>query len=279
MVGQRLLWVGVAIIIAFVASLLFHRFDPAKEPIWPRRKQKSRATTTLEPAQQLASREPSIQSLYGAFSRPDMMAASTPPSTLVSYMALIQAELRLMLKGISRWWYLVALGLWIGSLLVPLDISRGILIAIWIWPLLLWSKMGARESTQQTSALVFSCAYPLQRQFPATWTAGVVVAVATGSGVAVRMLLAGDLHGLAAWLSGALFIPSLALALGVWSGTSKTFEAIYTMWWYIGPCHQMPYFDFMGTTVSAGRPAFYCAVAALFLLLAFAGRRAQLAYA
>jgi hypothetical protein len=36
-----------------------------------------------------------------------------------------------------------------------------------------------------------------------------------------RPSVAGDGSGLAAWAVGALFIPTLALALGVWSGSSK----------------------------------------------------------
>jgi hypothetical protein len=53
---------------------------------------------------------------------------------------MVAAELRLMLKGVSKWWYLVVVGLWIASVASPLEISRGLLIAIWIWPLLLWSR-------------------------------------------------------------------------------------------------------------------------------------------
>ena len=38
--------------------------------------------------------------------------------------------------------------------------------------------------------------------------------------------ICGDWRGLLAWLTGALFIPTLALALGVWSGSSKLFEIV-----------------------------------------------------
>jgi hypothetical protein len=109
--------------------------------------------------------------------------------------------------------------------------------------------------------------------------AGVIVALVTGSGVAVRLLLAADLHGFAAWLAGALFIPTLALALGAWSGTSKTFEALFTCWWYVGPANHIPGIDFMGTTASSARPELYFLLTVVLLLVSFAGRRARLAYA
>lgn len=266
MVLQRLLWVGVALAIAYVASLLFHRFDPAKEP------QKSR------------SKKKNVAEAVAKAESHNLAGASARLSPITSFrggpfVGLVFAELGLMLKGVSRWWYLTALGLWIASLATPLDISRGILTAIWIWPLLLWSKMGTRERAHQTSPVIFSSAHSLQRQFPATLLAGLIVVLATGSGVALRLLLAADLHSFAAWLAGALFIPTLALGLGVWSGTSKTFEAVYTLWWYAGPAHHIPYIDFMGTASGSGRPGFYFALAAAFVLISFAGRRAQLAYA
>jgi len=136
----------------------------------------------------------------------------------------------------------------------------------------------SRERSSDFTCHMFVAAFTAA-QFPAALLAGVIVALATGSGVALRLLLAADLHGFAAWLAGALFIPTLALGLGVWSGTSKTFEAVYTFWWYAGPGHHIPYIDFMGTAAGSGRPAFYFAFAAALVLISFAGRRAQLAYA
>jgi hypothetical protein len=103
--------------------------------------------------------------------------------------------------------------------------------------------------------------------------------VLTGGGYALRLLAGGDWHGLLAWLAGALFIPSLALALGVWSGTSKPFEAIYTVWWYIGPLNHAPGFDFMGGRPGVSRPGFYFVLTVVLVVAAYGGRRARMAYA
>ena len=84
---------------------------------------------------------------------------------------------------------------------------------------------------------------------------------------------------LAAWLAGAAFIPSLALALGVWSKSSRAFEAIYTVWWYMGPAHQIPGLDFMGTTPLSSLPATYAIAAAILLMAAYWRRRQSLGYA
>jgi hypothetical protein len=106
--------------------------------------------------------------------------------------------------------------------------------------------MGNREARHATGAIVFSAARPLGRQLPAAWLAGVVVAALAGSGVLVSLARTGDGAGLLAWVTGALFIPALALALGALSGGSKLFEVVYVLWWYSGPLNGIPGLDFMG---------------------------------
>ena len=91
--------------------------------------------------------------------------------------------------------------------------------------------------------------------------------------------VAGDFAGFIAWATGALFIPALALVLGVASGSRKFFEALYTAWWYVGPLHHIRGLDFMGTTAASSTPAPYLAAAVLLMLLAYSWRRVRLAYA
>jgi len=185
-----------------------------------------------------------------------------------------------MLKGQRWWWYLAALGLLVAGAVSPTPEARqGVLIAAWIWPVLVWSQMGARESRYATQSLIFSSAQALNRQLPAIWLAGVIVAMLTGGGYALRLVSGGDWHGLLTWFAGAVFIPSLALALGVSSGTSKPFEAIYTVWWYLGPLNHAPGFDFMGSAPATSRPGLYFALAVVMLAAAYSGRRMRMAYA
>jgi len=185
-----------------------------------------------------------------------------------------------MMKGRRWWWYAGAAGMLVGEIVSPdPNVRSGFLVAAWLWPIFLWSQMGCREASHATSALLFSSERSLSRQFPALWSAGVLVSLLTGAGVGIRLALAADWHSFAAWLAGALFIPSMALALGVWSGASKAFEAIYTVWWYVGPAHQMPGLDFMGTTPASSAPAAYALAALALLAAAYWRRRQSLGYA
>ena len=259
----RFLWVGVAVLLALLASVFFHRFDPAHE-----HRRSEKGSESEAPAEENG----------GARLAPVHLTSLPPAHRRFPFGQLVLSEVRLMLKGRSRWWYLVALGLWLGTLLSPLDASRQVLAVAWIWPILLWSAMGMRESRFATDALVFSCAHSLRRQLPAAWLAGVLVALATGSAAGLRFVLGGHWASLLAWGAAVVFIPSFALACGVWSGGSKLFEAIYTIWWYVGPINHGPGVDFVGVSPSPALNVslFYAAAAVVLLGLAFLGRRRQL---
>ncbi len=64
----------------------------------------------------------------------------------------------------------------------------------------------------------------------------------------IKMLFVGEFGIVVAWLVGAAFIPSLALFAGIWSGSSKLFEVVYFMLWYVGALNQTPLLDFIGIT-------------------------------
>ena len=103
------------------------------------------------------------------------------------------------------------------------------------------------------------------------WMAGLTVALVTGSGMMGRGFLAGELHHLGAMLVGALFVPSMALFLGVVSGTKKVFEVGYLLLWYMGPVHHLVNLDFLGATeesLTRGMPQVYLLLSLALLVSA-----------
>jgi len=268
---DRMIWVGVAVAIGMLAAHFFRRFDPARES--------SRVTRKQKRAQAQEDGETTA-----GFARAGAQSVTLTPLARQAggtrFPKLVLAELRLMLKGHLRWWYIVAAGLLVASFAVPDAEARQVLAGLaWIWPVLVWSQMGAREARNSTELLVFSSERALYRQLPGVWMAGVLVAMLTGGGLALRLLIGRDTHGLSAWFAAALFIPSLALALGVWSGSSKLFEVIYTVWWYVGPMSHAPGLDFMSATPGSNAPMFYLLAAGALLVAAYLGRRVKLGYA
>jgi len=283
LLALRLYWIAVALALVLLAALLFDRFDPERGPFraHPISAQPSRwkllAGWRKRAATANAGGNGAING--GAALKPTVRLSPLNPAALRFHTsAVLLSELQLMLKRQRWWWYLVAAGLLITSLAKPAQEARELLPWVWLWPIFLWSAMGTREARHQTGELIFSAAHSLRRQFPAAWLAGVIVAVLMGSGVALRLLLARDWAGLLAFSVGAAFISSLALAMGVWSGTGKLFEAVYIIWWYIGPLHHDRNLDFMFTSPTAlswGVLRFYLLAAFLLFGFALLGRRRQ----
>lgn len=273
--ASRLLLVGVAVAVSLASSLRFYRFDPARE---------SRKGREAPPSDVFDVDE----------AQPFMVAALDPvrltplgvDAHRFRFGNMLFAEFRLILKDLStlplvgRLGPVVALALILAGAFLPLGGARGLMLPVaWFLPVLAWSKLGTREARYRTDQLVFSSANSLMRQLPAAWLAGVLLAALTGGGVAVNLAVHGEWSGVAAWAVGALFIPSLALFLGVWTGSSKSFEFIYTLLWYIGPLSQGEFLDFMGAlpeSVAAGVWLYYLAFAVILLGLAFIGRRLQI---
>jgi hypothetical protein len=136
-----------------------------------------------------------------------------------------------------------------------------------------------REKAHRTGPIIFSAPKPLGRQFAAMWTGGVLVTLLTGSGVGLRLMTAGAWDHLLGWGVAVLFIPTLALALGIWSGTRKFFEALYVAVWYIGPINGLAVFDYTGLSQEAlvkGMPLVYLGLTGALLAAALVGRRRQI---
>jgi len=274
--AQRAVWIALALFVTLLAALFFDRFDPAVGTV-------SRRARDAVPAQvngmavAVNGGSVVVPAKWGSASKLSPLVARAQRSR---FGTLVIAELKIALQGQSRWWYLVALGLLIAGVAAPAEVGRRWLLPVsWIWPALIWSAMGVREARFATDQILFSSPRPVARQLPAIWTAGFLVAVVCGAGVALRLLLGGEFAALGAWLAAATFIPSLALACGVWTGGSKLFEVLYLILWYVGPMSAFPALDFMGSTTEAvkmGVPVVIALVSLLLMMTAVLGRIRQL---
>jgi hypothetical protein len=210
-------------------------------------------------------------------------AVSTPHLTRLnkaanrfSFFNVLIAELKLLLKGQRWWWYVVMAGIIIACLVNPSAVVREFALPIaWVWPILIWSAIGNREIHNNVQQLTFSSASPLLRQLPAQWLAGFIVTLLVSIGAIIRFIVDGDTAGLLALLSGTFFIPSLALACGVWSGASKLFEILYMLIWYLGPLNKLMALDYIGSHGN-GRPEFFIPFSIVLIVFAFIGRTRQI---
>jgi hypothetical protein len=258
----RVGFIFLAIVVALLGALLFDRFDPSRDK--PLRIKSSVSTLNLEPA-------PAHQPLPTVHLTPLHRAANR-----FRFISVLVAELKLLLKGQRWWWYIAAMGLMVACLVSPAETTRQFILPYaWVWPVLIWSSMGSRELRHNVQQFAFSSASPLWRQLPAQWISGFLVTLIAGSGAALRFIIDGESGGLIAFFSAALFIPSLALALGVWIKSSKPFEILYITLWYLGPLNKTPGLDFIGAN-SSGYPEFYIPLSIALVVSAFLGRARQL---
>ncbi|MFZ2096923.1 MAG: hypothetical protein WAV05_09815 [Anaerolineales bacterium] len=288
LIVERLAWIGVAVGVVLAAAFFLRMSDPERNLLHH---------TEIPATQRYLAQ---LHELYNhfflqkvtlPFTRTSDRPAFYPDKVLSPISAtlpfhcyferVVFAELRLMLKGQPWWWWMIGLGMLVVSWVLQgrLALPQHVLPLIGIWPILVWSSMGVRESRYQMQQLIFSAAHSLRRQFSAVWLAGLCVSIATWSGVAFHHLISGNWRGLLVWGAGVLFIPSLALALGAWSGSSKPFEVIYTIIWYCGPVSGLSALDFVSITNASNSIEKFLAYSGCVLVLlglAILGRRQQL---
>ncbi|RZV12600.1 ABC-2 family transporter [Natrinema hispanicum] len=202
---------------------------------------------------------------------------------------LVAAEVRLALRGQPWWWYVIAVML-AGAPVVTLvttgpaensltPFRRVVLPLTFVWPIFVWSAMGARTVTHRLTALVLASKYPI-RQLIAEWIAGVLVAISLSSGVLILFLATGQIGTLIGFASGVLFAPSLAIAAGIWTRSSTLFEILYLVLWYIGPLNGGVVVDFVGSTtqsIEMGVPFVFVALSIVLLGMAIIRRKREVA--
>lgn len=268
---SRIIWLALPAVGIMASAAFFHRFDPTHRR--PRERnvgQGHRESVLPEP-----SIRPAPEPYAGTTTTRATEAATRSHHVITSHVLM---ELMISLKGWPWWWYAgVAAGI-IGGFAAPVEEARrSWLPFVWLWPVVVWSGLGTKDIRYLTEPLLFSSPGAVWRQVMVLVVTGVVVAVLTGSGVMANLIVHGESAGLIAWCAGALFIPSLALALGLWTRSAKPFEIIYLLLWYLGPLHprDLPVLDFVGATnasVQAGMPVIFGALAVLLCALACGAR-------
>ncbi|GAA3382019.1 hypothetical protein [Cryptosporangium minutisporangium] len=244
MVGERALLVACAVVIALVPALWFGRSNAVRSTGDFRRP--ASAADEITDAQPVA------------YPRGGVRAG-------VRFPRLVGGSLRVLLAGVSRWWWAVAAVLFVAALVLP--VGAALLLAAWGWPVLVWSRLGMEGRDHGVDALLSACPAPVTRVL-AEWVAGVVFTAIVGAGPLLRMVAGADLAGVAAWLAGAVFIPALALALGLVSGAPRLFQAVYlALWWCV--VNGLAGLDYLGALAGGPSPLVVSTGAGLLLAAVF----------
>jgi hypothetical protein len=267
LVLTRLGWLMGAGVIAALAAIPFDRF--AGEAL-SRRPRAGAAGERIAP--EPVATEARVSS--DAHAAPAGAAhALAPVEHGFTAVALVGAEVRLLLGRSWRWWALTLAAIQAPALFAPWEIAVRFAAFGWIWPVLRWSELGARDRVHGTAALLDSSPRPIARQLSAAWIAGTLLGLCAGIGFAVRSALVGHTGVVAGWLAGAAFVPALALALGTVTRGRKTFEVIYVVLWYVGPLNGVAALDFTGASGGSTAPIFAAGAVAALAVAAWARQR------
>jgi len=268
---QRFFWILVAFALVAVASIPFRRFDPS----YGRVRIRGKPTILDKLFEQDYEKTISPKIAYGNLPKADVR---------FSFLNLVKAELKIMLKRNSLWWLLITVGLFIATVFSPLSLAHGGLLPIlWFCQILIWSKLGSREIANRSNQYIFSAAYPIKRQMTASLCAAALIALFLASPVILRSLIAGNLYSIYAIIVGAFFLPTFAMASGVWTGSGKLFEVTYTILWF-GIMNNMmgqgiPFIDYIGSmeeSQALGVANVFLGITMAFLVFAVLGRKRQI---
>lgn len=270
----RFLWLTFALFFAAAASIPFDRFDPALGRATGITSTLKRFWETILPQRTRTQRrnEPSFLSESKV-----MLSPITERLSHSRFGTLLWAEFKLMVKGQRWWWYGIAVAISVLGLVGPPGGDGVTSVLAMAWPVVAWSALGVRETYYDTYKLINSSTHSVMRQVFAAWLAGVLLGVIALTGVCLRALIEGDTIHFSVYLVAVLFAPSLAFALGALSGTSRLFEAIYLMWWFMG-ANGPRIFDFMqaqSDTPSTIQTVIYLLLAIALFIFGFI-RRLQL---
>jgi ABC-type transport system involved in multi-copper enzyme maturation permease subunit len=274
-VGERLFWLWPSLVLLLGAVAAFDRFDPARRGAGWGSSVRGRGTVAAVGAVEADLASPAGRAASAVPELPPLVVPAGR-QTGRGLGILVAAELRLMLRRQPWWWWAGLAGLIVASLASPLAAARqNLLPFLWIWPVLVWSPLGAREHHDGVTPLVASAPWAVWRPAIAGWGAGALLALGVAGALALRFALGGDYGAADAQLAGAAFVPALALAAGTLTRGSRTFEALYLLWWYLAANGAVP-LDFMGRSaeaVAAGMPRAYAFLAVALLVMAILGRR------
>ena len=180
---------------------------------------------------------------------------------------MVWGELKIMLSGHSAIWYLSALTVMALTPFVTTGESLKWISLTLLLPISIWSQMGNREKSFQTSELIASsCLAPAK--WLAGWLSGIIVGMLISLGMFARIIMLSEWSCLVPWLTGVVFIPTLALVLGGIGGNRRLFEAIFIVLMYFGPINNMWKFDFMG--LSSNNASLYIAVTTILFTVGIA---------
>lgn len=225
---SRVIWIAISIVLVYLASMFFHRFDLKERTRSVSRRERNEPAIVPASAQSIrVSQLPAVQSAYGIG-------------------PFIKTELLLLYRKGSPWFWLVNAGGMIALLFAPIIVAHQfILPALWFLQVTRLSDLSAKEKMNGLHYFTYASFQPLKRLLSSQIIAGVILVVLLASPLIIRLLIGGEMLSVVSIIVGAMFIVLSAASLGIITGGTKLFEILFFLLTYCN-INRIPFMDYFG---------------------------------
>lgn len=250
---SRLLWMGSGLVLIYISSLFFHRFDFKQSTRVKRKKKLQVAVVTTNPMNRSMGFSkvalPALTFNYGIY-------------------AFVKTELLLLVRQGNKWFWLVNAGLWVAMCFVPLGMAYSYFLPVLLFLQVgRWSELATKEKTNRVHYFAYASYKPLQRLLTAQILSGTILAVALSLPVIIRCVLAGNGYAIINIMNGGMLMVLSAVALGIISGGKKMFEIFFFFLTYC-VLNKLPFTDYLGSLPHQNGGVFILIVLSLNVALA-----------
>lgn len=224
----RAMFIGLGILLVFISSLFFHRFEIKQKIKMKKKPTVSETILQIMPLQDIKLSElPPIIPEYGI-------------------VPFVKTELLMLFRKGPQWLWFINIGGMMALVFVPIGRAHQIILPIiWFLQVGRLSDLATKEKTNRIHYFTYAAFRPLTRLFPAQIMAGIILTWALALPLLVRYAIGMQLIPLLSILLGGVFIVFLAVALGMLSGGKKLFEILFFLLTYAN-LELIPFTDYFG---------------------------------
>lgn len=227
-VSFRLLWPMFGVLLVYLSSRFFHRFEVLERSVKVKK----------------GSKKPLTTDNVGF----DDIHLSTLPKVekSMSIGPVFKAELLMMIRKGKRWLWILNLVGMVLLAFIPIESAHKIVLPIlWFLQVHRWADLVTKEKSHQMHYFVFSSFKPIQRLLTSQWLAAVTLAQGLALPLILRYALAGELIPVVTIALGAIFIIAFGSFLGMATGGKRLFEVLFFFIAYLN-VNGLPYTDYFG---------------------------------
>ncbi len=176
---MRLMWMMIALVLVFISSRLFHRFDDAQRVA-------------------INTKKKSVDIIEEKYIPKDIHLPALPVATpALGILPFVKTELLILIRKGPKWFWLITIGGFVALFFMPLKIAHQFgLPVLWFLQINRWADIATKEKFFGTHYFTYAAFKPLQRLLTSQVLSGWILAVMLALPLIIRFLMIGDLSNI-----------------------------------------------------------------------------------